>query len=102
MRSHKLAPLNKVTFNKRKFKWTKIKQDAFDEIKRIVARDTLSTYPDFNEIFKIHAYTSTLKLGEVISQKGKPIALYGRELTDAQKRYTVREKRLRIIVETLK
>ena len=33
MRSHKLAPLNKVTFNKRKFKWTKIKQDAFDKIK---------------------------------------------------------------------
>ena len=49
-----LATLTKITPNKRKFKWTKIKQDALDKIKRIVARDTLLTYPDSNETFKIH------------------------------------------------
>ena len=35
-------------------KWTKIEQDAFDKIKRIVACDTLLNYPDYNETFKIH------------------------------------------------
>ena len=37
-----------------KFKWTKIEQDALDEIKWIVACDNLLTYPDFSEEFKIH------------------------------------------------
>ena len=83
-RSHMFAPVTKITSNKRNIKWTKIRQDAFDEIKRIVASNTLSTYPDFNELFRIHTDTSTFKLGVVIIQKGKPITFYGRELTDAQ------------------
>ena len=42
-------------------------------------RDTLLTYPDSNENFKIHTDSSDLKLGAVILRKGKPIALYGRK-----------------------
>ena len=47
-------------------------------------RDTLLTYPYFNEIFKIHNDTRALQLGAVISQKIKPITFYSRKLTDAQ------------------
>ena len=57
-----------------------------------MARDTLSTYPGFNETFKIHNDSSTFQLGEVISQKGKPIALYRKKITCEQKRYTVTER----------
>ena len=39
-RSHLLAPLTNITSCKVKFKWTKIEQGAFQEIKRIVARKT--------------------------------------------------------------
>ena len=46
--------LTNITSKKIKFKWTKIKQDSFDENKRIVDHDTLLAYPDFNEVFKIH------------------------------------------------
>ena len=48
-RSQMLAPLTKITSTKVKFKWTKIEQDAFDEIKWILSRDNLLTYPDSNE-----------------------------------------------------
>ena len=65
------------------FKWTKTKQGYFDEIKRIVARNTLLAYPDLNEEFKILADVRNFQLGAVISQKGKPIALYGTKLTDS-------------------
>ena len=78
--SHTLAPLTKISSNKVKFKCNKIYQDAFDEIKRIGARDTLLTYPDFNEEFKIHTNASGFRLGSVIIQKGKPITLYSRKL----------------------
>ena len=52
-RSHGLVPLTRITSNKGKLKWTKIKQDAFDEINRIVARDNLLTYLGFYETSKI-------------------------------------------------
>ena len=75
---------------------------AFDKIKCIVACDNLLTYLYFNETFKTHTNASAFRLGAVISQKGKPIALYIRKLTDTQKIYTVTEKELLSTVETLR
>ena len=68
--SHALSPLARLTYIKNKFKWTQVEQDAFGKTKRIVECDTLLTYPDFNEEFKIHTDTSAIKLGSVIIQKG--------------------------------
>ena len=67
-----------------------------------MARDTLLTYPNFNETFKIHINPSAFQLGAVISQKGGNIAFYGRKLTDTQQRYPVTEREVLSIVETLK
>ena len=67
-----------------------------------MAHDTLSTYPDFNETFKINTNLSAFQLGVVVSQKGKFIDFYGRKLTDSPKGYTVIDRELLIIVETLK
>ena len=47
--SHTLVTLTKIMSNKLTFKWTKIEQDDFDEIKRTMSRDNLLTYPYFNE-----------------------------------------------------
>ena len=51
-----------------------------------MACDTLLTYPDFNETFKINNNAIAFQSGAVISQKGKPIAFYSRELTGSQQR----------------
>ena len=45
---------------------------------------------------------SEFQLGSVISEYCKPIAFYSRKLTGLQTRYTVTEKELLSIVETLK
>ena len=47
-RPHTLATLTRLMSIKRKSKWTQVKQDSFDEIKQIMACDTLLTYPDFH------------------------------------------------------
>ena len=57
---------------------------------------------DFNDEFRIHTDVSDLKLGAVIIQKGKPIALYSRKRTEYQKRSTVIEKQMLITIENLK
>ena len=80
------APLTKLTSIQIKFKWTQVKQNYFDEIKRIMAHDNLLTYPDFNETFKIRTNASAFQSGAVISHKGKHIAFYSRKLTDARQR----------------
>ena len=53
--AHMLATLIKILSSKVKFKWNKIEQDASDEIKRIVASDTLLAYTDFYKEFKINS-----------------------------------------------
>ena len=80
-RSYLLHPLNTLTENKVRFKWTGVEQKAFDEIKRAVAQDTLLEYPYFNKRFDIHMDAIYYQLGAVISHNGKSIAFYSRKLT---------------------
>ena len=46
--SHTLEYLTKSMLSKLKFKWNEVKQRAFEEIKRIVARNILLACTNFN------------------------------------------------------
>ena len=56
--------------------WKNEHQKCFDAIKRVIGHEVLLGYPDFNAPFEIHTDALKLQIGAVISQKGKPIALY--------------------------
>jgi RNase H-like domain found in reverse transcriptase len=72
-----------------------VHQQAFDTIKRVIARDVHLAYPDF-------ADASDKQLGAVITHEGRPIAYYSCKLNSSQLNYTTTEKELLAIVETLK
>jgi hypothetical protein len=101
-RSHFLAQLSSMTSAKVKWKRTPECQEAFDQMKAIMAKETLVTFPDFTKEFEVHTDASKLQLGACISQGGKPVALYSRKLQPAQTCYTTTERELLLIVETLK
>ena len=111
-RSHILAPLTnlvgkcgKIKSSKKKakrFQWLPIHQKAFNEIKQVISRAVTLAYHDFTLPFEIYTDASDFQLGAVIMQKGKPLAFYSRKLNKAQLNYTVTEKELLSIVETLK
>jgi len=101
-RSHTLAPLTALTSKNVKWHWTSVKQNAFDAMKKIISRETLLTYPNFNLPFEIHTDASHSQLGVVISQQGHPIAFYSRKLNPTQTCYTNTECKLLSIIETLK
>ena len=101
-RSEVLAPLTALTSVNAKWQWTDLEQNAFDTMKRILAREVLLSFPDFNKPFHIHTDASKIQLGAVISQNDKPIAFYSRKLNPAQTRYTTTERELLSIVEVLK
>ena len=53
-------------------------------MKRVIGREVLLAYPDFNAPFEIHTDASKLQIGAVISQKGKPINFYSQNTNIAQ------------------
>jgi hypothetical protein len=97
-----LAPLTALTSKNAPHKWTDEHQKNFDAIKRVIGREVLLAYPDFNAPFQIHTDACKTQIGAVISQNGKPIAFYSRKMNSAQQKHTATEKELLPIVATLK
>ena len=101
-RSHILAPLTNMVSSAAKWVWGKEQQAAFDDMKRVISKETLLAFPDFNKEFHIYTDASNYQLGTVIMQEGKPLAFYSRKMNAQQRRYTMGEQELLSIVETLK
>ncbi len=72
-RSHILAPLQKLLKKGTRWAWNSEHQRAFDNLKRVMAKQTLLHYPNFNETFKIYTDASLHQIGAVIAQNNKPI-----------------------------
>lgn len=101
-RSHILAPLTSMSGLKGTIPWTEACQTAFDQMKALLAKEAFLQYPDHNQPFHIYTDASDVQLGSAIFQNGSPVAFYSRKLNSAQRNYTVGEKELLSIVETLK
>jgi hypothetical protein len=91
-RSELLAPLTNMTSEHVKFNWTDEHQKAFENIKKIICREVMLTFPDFYKPFHIYTDASDKQLRAVITQDEKPIVFYSRKLNSAQQRYTTGEK----------
>ncbi len=91
---------NKVT--KKPWQWDSIHQEAFDSVKKTIAKEVVVAYPDSTKPFDIYTDASTKQLGAVITQDNRPITFFSRKLSSAQSKYTVTKLVLLAIVETLK
>ena len=59
-RSELLAPLPALTSKNVKYNWKDQHQKFFNAIKRVIGREVLLAYPDFNAPFEIHTDASKL------------------------------------------
>lgn len=101
-RSLIMSPLTSLTGKGTKFIWTKQHSEAFQQVKKMVAQDTMLIHPDFAKDFIVNTDASNFQIAGVVSQEEKPIAYFSRKFNTAQRKYTVTEKELLAIVETLK
>jgi hypothetical protein len=90
---------NKV--KKKPWQWDSIHQEAFDNVKKTIAKEVVLAYPDFTQPIDIYTNASTKQLGAVITQNNRPVAFFSRKLSGAQSKYTVTQLELLAIGETL-
>jgi hypothetical protein len=99
-RETKTTRMNKT--KKKPWRWDLLHQQAFDNVKVDIAKETILAYPDFLKPFEIYTDASSTQLGAVITQDNRPIAFFSRKLSKMQQKYSVMEIELLAIVETLK
>lgn len=106
-RAHIMAPLTDLTGltkeQQRHFSryWTPAHDQAFEETKKMVAKETLLKFPDPNKPFVVETDASDKQIGAVILQDNSPVAFYSRKLTGPQSRYPIPDKEALSIVEVL-
>jgi hypothetical protein len=96
----KTTRMNKT--KKKPWWWDPIHQQAFDNVKAAIAKETVLAYPDFLKLFEIYTDASSMQLGAVITQDNRPIAFFSRKFSKIQQKYSVMEIELLTIVKTLK
>ncbi len=78
----KTTRMNKT--KKKPWRWDPIHQQAFDNVKVAIAKETVLAYLDFSKPFKIYTDASSTQLGALITQDNRPIAFSSRKLSKTQ------------------
>jgi hypothetical protein len=78
----KTTKKNKTT--KKPWRWDPIHQQAFNNVKAAIAKETVLAYLDFLKPFGIHTDASATQLRAVMTQDNRPIAFFNRKLSKMQ------------------
>jgi hypothetical protein len=68
------GPLHKHTKKGALFTWGNVREVAFETLKDRLTHTPLRQLPDFSKTFELECDTSSIGLGGVLLQEGKPIA----------------------------
>ena len=101
-RSDILKPLTDMSGKNATFTWDEKANKSFIAAKAMIAKATMLAFPDFTKPFDLHTDSRDYQLRGVLSQDDKPIAFFSRKLNAAQLNYTVIDKELLGITESLK
>jgi hypothetical protein len=68
------------------WRWNLIHQQAFDNVKAAIAKETVLAYPDFLKPFEFYTDASSMQLEAMITQDSRPIAFFSTKLSKTQQK----------------
>ena len=71
------------------FQWTATREKSLEELKKRVTTQPILALPDFNKVFQVDCDAGGTTIGVVLSQEGRPIALFSENLSYSKKKYYV-------------
>ena len=77
-------------------------QEAFERLKRAITEEPVLALPDHTKPYEVQTDASDFAIGGVLMQDGHPIAFENRKLNDTERRYTVQEKEMIVVVHCLR
>ncbi|GJP34010.1 hypothetical protein CLOM_g18492, partial [Closterium sp. NIES-68] len=97
-----VAPLTALTRKGWAWEWTSECQQAFEEVKRRLTSAPVLVLPDPGKPYEVVTDASTVGIGAVLLQEGRPVAFESRKLSPAEQRYTTTEQELLAVVHALR
>ncbi|KAL9259847.1 Retrovirus-related Pol polyprotein from transposon 17.6-like protein [Drosera capensis] len=99
--SANVSPLTDLLKKDRAWVWTETCQNVFEELKKAVSSEPVFNLADHSKPFEVHTDVSDFAIGGVLMQEGHPIAFESRKLNDTERRYSVHEKEMTVVVHCL-
>ncbi|KAK3017242.1 hypothetical protein RJ639_005530 [Escallonia herrerae] len=100
--SVKAAPLTNILKKGKAWKWSKRCQTAFEGLKEAVTEKPVLALPDHMKVFELQTNASNFATRGVLMQERHLIAFESRKLNDIERRYTVQEKEIIVVVHCLR
>lgn len=87
---------------KTKFVWTKVEDESFERLKKEVATQPILVLPSFEKLFIVECDASSIAVGVVLSQEGRPIAFFSERCNEVKIWYYTYDLELYALVQALK
>ncbi|KAA0038224.1 reverse transcriptase [Cucumis melo var. makuwa] len=94
--------IDRVVEERYDLKMARRMSNYFDNLKVTMTRGSIFGLVDMSKLFIVETDVSNFALGGVLTQEGHPIAYESHKLNSAERRYTVSEKEMLVVVHYLR
>lgn len=95
------TPINELTNKDVPFQWGEAQHKTFELLKDKLTSAPLLALPDFGKTFEIECDSTGVGIGGVLTEEGKHIAYFSEKLSGPTLNYSVYDKELYALVQSL-
>jgi len=97
-----VAPLNRLLKKQIAWYWGEECEEAFMGMKEVLTSAPVLKIPEPDKPYRLVCDASTVGIGAVLCQDGRPCAYFSRQMSEAERRYHITEQELLAVISALK